>query len=318
LIGGTAVRREAVLDVDPGIDDALALILALRSEELEVSAVTTVFGNVELEKTTRNALRVMELLGVEVPVAKGRARPLKGKRVEAYHIHGRDGLGGASLPLGRRKPERISAVDLIIDRAMSAGRRGLTLIATAPLTNIASALLKEPRIAGRVDRLISMGGAFGLTPYGYGNQTPTAEFNIYADPEAAKIVYHSGIKITAVGLDVTMNPRACLQKEHYDELLRAGSATARFAAEATRGLMRRFGSVALHDPLAVAVAVDPSLVKTERFYVDVETEGELTRGQTVVERREWVRPRKKPNAEVCVEVDGERFLDLFMDRVARR
>ncbi len=310
--------REVILDVDTGIDDALALILALRSEELEVSAVTTVFGNADLERTTTNTLKILALLGAETPVAKGMARPLKGERVDARQIHGEDGLGGAAPPAGRRTPERISAIDLLIDRAMSAGKRKVTLIATAPLTNIASALMKEPRVAQRVDRLISMGGAFSLSPYGYGNQTPTAEFNIYADPEAARIVYHSGIKLTAVGLDVTMNPDACLRDEQYSEVRKAGTATARFAAEATKGLREKFGSVALHDPLAVAVAVDPTLVKTGKFYVDIETEGELTRGMSVVERREWVRPQRKPHVEVCVEVDGERFLDLFMDRVVRR
>ncbi|MEM3737496.1 MAG: nucleoside hydrolase [Candidatus Bathyarchaeia archaeon] len=307
-----------VLDVDPGIDDALALIMALRSEELEVSAITTVFGNLSLKKTTLNVLKVLELLKAEVTVARGMARPLKGRRIDAQSIHGKDGLGGATLPVGRMKPGKIRAPDLIIEQALSTGRRSLTIISTAPLTNIASALMKEPEVAKKVDRLISMGGAFGLTRYGYGNQTPVAEFNIYSDPEAANIVYHSGISITAVGLDVTMNPEACLRKEHYAEMQRADTETARFAVEATRSLMERFGYVALHDPLTVAVAVDLTLVRTKPFYVDIETKGELTRGQTVVERRSWIMPRKKPNVDICVSVEGKRFLDLFMDRVIRK
>jgi len=306
--------RHVLIDTDPGVDDALALMLAFSSPELAVEAVTTVVGNVNQEKAHGNALKMLEFLGVsDVPVARGAAKPLLREPMDATEFHGETGLGDAVLPEpGLRSHER-SAVELIIETAEERGRE-LTLVAIGPLTNIASAILAEPRLVKKVAGLVIMGGAFNVTPYGHGNVTPVAEFNIWHDPEAAKIVFDSGIHVTAVGLDVTTHPKNRLSPGRFEEIKGIGTRRARLVADLCGRLVRRFGGLSLHDPLAVAAALDPGLVETEPLAVDVETAGELTRGQTVADRRGR---EGKPNVNVCVSVDHDRFLRLFMDRVVR-
>jgi inosine-uridine nucleoside N-ribohydrolase len=239
--------------------------------------------------------------------------------LDASKFHGETGLGEAVLPEPQLRSYDRSAVELILEKSEELGRR-LTLVAVGPLTNIASALLAEPGLAESGGGLIIMGGAFNVTPYGYGNVTPVAEFNIWHDPEAAKIVFNSGIPIKAVGLDVTAHPENRLSKEHFEEIGKLETWRARLVRDLCRRSIRRFGSLSLHDPLAVAAAIDPNLVETERFHVDVETLGELTRGQTVADRREprQVWGRGELNIDVCVSVDSNRFLNLFMDRVVQR
>jgi len=311
------LRKPVIMDVDVGVDDALAIMLAYRSPELKVRAITTVSGNVHVDKTSVNALRVLEALGAsEIPVAKGMAKPLLRELEIAEEFHGKDGLGNSSLPTPKLQLDHRHAVDLLIEET-NANPKKLTVIATGPLTNIATALLREPRLAENVQNLVIMGGAYGVTPYGYGNANPVAEFNIYVDPEAASIVFKSGIPLKAVGLDVTTDPKATLTKDLYEKIEQVGTELSGFVALITRELMSRHGYVHLHDPMAVAIVVDPTLVTTREHHVDVETVSSLSRGQTIADRRDWLPEllRQKPNASICTGIDGQRFLEMFLERV---
>lgn len=317
-IRSVAPLRHIIIDTDPGVDDALALMLAFSSPELVVEAVTTVTGNVSQEKAHRNALKMLEFLGVsDTPVARGAAKPLLREALDAEEIHGETGLGEAVLPEPELRSDERPAVELIAEKTEELDG-GLTLVAIGPLTNIASAVIAEPWIVDKVAGLIIMGGAFHATPYGHGNVTPVAEFNIWHDPEAAKIVLDSGLSVKAVGLDVTTNPDNRLSKGHIDEMERLRTRRAQLAADLCRGLVQRFSSLSLHDPMAIAATLDPNLAETERFAVDVETVGDLTRGQTIADMRRPQRAwKRKANVDVCISFDSERFLRLFMDRVVR-
>ncbi|MEM4416769.1 MAG: nucleoside hydrolase [Nitrososphaerota archaeon] len=302
---------KVILDMDPGIDDALAIMLALNSPELEIIGITTVSGNVHVEKTSVNTLRVLEAVGgSDVPVYKGADRPLVKDLVTAEWVHGEDGLGDAGLPTPSRRP-RDGAVKFITETLMS--EKDVTVVATGPLTNIALTLALEPEIRSRLGRLVLMGGAFGLTPYGHGNATPVSEFNIHVDPEAAKIVFESGVNPLCVGLDITTDPATTLKREDVERLAKAGTPEARTAARIIRRFVERFGFMQLHDPLAVAAAVKPSLFKTSMQHVYVVCEGDLTRGQTIIERRFWV--QSQPNAEICTKVQPQDFLKMFFERL---
>jgi inosine-uridine nucleoside N-ribohydrolase len=309
------MARKVILDMDPGIDDALALLLALRSPELEVRAITTVAGNVEVERTTKNALRVLEFLGRKSPpVAMGSPRPLFRKLLTAKALHGEDGLGGLPLPEPSLRPLPEPAVE-VMRREAGKGER-VTLVCTGPLTNLALAL-RPPGLEG-VEEVVLMGGAYGLSPHGSGNVTPVAEYNVYVDPEAAERVFGSGLPLLAVGLDVTMDPSAMFSEREYAELKGAGTREAELACGLLRPLLERFGRVPLHDPMAVAALLEPSLFRVRRCRVRVETRGELTRGQTVVDRRRWVLPGEEwvgHEVRVCEGVDGEGFLRLFLERL---
>jgi purine nucleosidase len=309
--------KEVILDVDVGVDDALAIMLATASPELLVEGITTVSGNVHVNKTSLNALKVLEAIGIDdVHVTKGMAKPLVRELEVAEDFHGTDGLGDTNLPLPKLKLDHRHAVDFLIEETRK-NPRSLTVVATGPLTNIATVLQRDHDFLRNIKELIIMGGAYSVTPYGYGNMNPVAEFNIYVDPEAAKQVFNSGIPLTAVGLDVTMDPEASLGRQLYEQLGAAHSARAKLAYAVTKKLMSRYGVVNLHDPMAVAVAADPSLVTTKRYYVDVETISDLTRGQTVTDRRDWLPDSYKhpPNVNVCTGIDGKRFLRMFMDRI---
>ncbi len=310
-----AKMKHVIIDTDPGVDDALALMLAFSSPELKVEALTTVAGNVSLELANRNALKLLEFLGVDgVPVAPGASRPILREPLDATEFHGKTGLGGAVLPEPTMHLDHRSAVQLIVEKAEELGDR-LTLLPIGPLTNIASAILANPRVTEMVAGLVIMGGAFNLTPYGIGNTNAVAEFNIWCDPEAARIVFSSGMPIIAVGLDVTTHPENRLSQEMFQEIDVLGTRRARLVADLCRNLVRRYNGSNLHDPLAVATAVDPSLVETKRYKVNVETVGDLTRGMTVVERRRRKWRKEEANMDICVKVDSGRFLKLFMDRV---
>lgn len=308
--------KRILLDTDPGVDDALAILLAFSSPELEVVGLTTVAGNVGLEQGNRNALKLLEFLGAEgVPVSPGARKPLTRECRDASSVHGETGLGGARLPEPRTELDDRSAVQFILEKSGELGE-DLTLVPVGPLTNIAEVLMERPSVAEEIGGLVIMGGAFNLTPYGLGNVNAVAEFNIWHDPEAAKIVFDSGIPITAVGLDVTTDPANRLSKERYSEIEGITTRRARFITDLCMDLIDRYGGVSLHDPLAVAATIDPSLVKTERVRVDVETKGEVTRGMTVVDRRRYHRSDAETgNVEACVSVDGPRFLDMFFERV---
>ena len=305
--------KKVILDMDPGVDDALAIILALNSPEIEVLGITTVAGNVEIEKTTSNALKVVELLGKGIPVVPGFHRPLIRQLQTAAHFHGADGLGNSNLPEPKLKAHKGHAIDFLEKTVLNYPPRTIDLVATGPLTNVAVVLLKNPSLGKRLNKIVSMGGAFALTKYGHGNCSPVAEFNIYCDPEAAQIVYSTEAERIGVGLDVTTNPQNCLDRKLLRKIGENQTKTGKFVRRILRKWILSGETFHLHDPLAVALSIDNSLVCCEDYPVLVETSGELTRGQTIVDR---TRRTGLALTSVCINVDAKRFLKLFMDRVA--
>ncbi len=326
--------KKVILDVDTGIDDALAILMALKSPELEVVGITTVGGNTGIENVTRNTLQVLELAGYgtddPIPVAEGSGEPISGSEqityvhkdgevVDGEYIHGRDGLANLSrqLPAPSLKPVEVHAVDFIIDSIMA--RPGeITLITTAPLTNIAMAIEKDPRIAELVEEHIMMGGAFGLTEYGHGNVTPVAEFNVWHDPLAAHKVL-SSMPTIAVGLDITHDPSVELKADLLTKLS-TGYRVESFVHSLISYYVKRGERVAYpHDPIAVALAVAPELFKWDYYPVEVETEGRLTRGQTIVDKRPQLPVKRneesKPRIRVCHHIDGKNFMESFIKRL---
>jgi inosine-uridine nucleoside N-ribohydrolase len=301
-----------ILDCDPGHDDAIALMLALGSPEVELLGVTTVAGNQTLAKTTANAIRVLEHLGREaIPVAAGADRPLVREGPVAARAHGESWLDGPELPLPAREPENAHAIDWMAG-VLAAEPRPVTLVPTGPLTNVALLLARYPQLARRLDRIVLMGGAIGE-----GNMTPAAEFNIWADPEAARRVFSGGVDLTMVGLDVTQ--RALLTDAHAGRLRATGRA-GRLVADLYdfyvlhRERHGRSGAP-VHDALAVAHVIDPSLLQTLCCGVMVDTGPELSRGRTYVDRfgsAGW-----RANCHVAVDVDAERFLELLIERITR-
>ena len=303
--------------MDGGIDDALAIILALRSPELEVLGITAVSGNVSVEQATANALRVTELLGREdVWVARGQARPLARNPIRAYNFHGRDGLGDSKLASPRIRPIAKNAIKTMNETLLSAGRHEISIICTGPLTNLASLLTRHSECTRSIDEVVIMGGAFGITEHGMGNETPVAEFNIYSDPEAAKIVIESGIKLKAVGLDVTTIPTLEFTRADYTRIGKENGEIARFTRLILATNIRAHGRFTLHDPMAVAAKVRPSYYKFEDYPVKVETKGEYTTGMTVADRRDWLTEKKLSGhrISICADVD-DRFKQLFMKRL---
>jgi inosine-uridine nucleoside N-ribohydrolase len=301
------VSTPILLDCDPGHDDAIALLLALGSDELELRGVTTVAGNQTLEKTTANAIRVLELAGRgEIPVAAGAERPLVREPRVAENVHGETGLDGPDLPPPQAEPVAQHAADFLAERI-----EGTTLVATGPLTNVALLLARHPH--ARPERIVLMGGAIAE-----GNVTPAAEFNIWADPEAAARVFASGLDVTMVGLDVTH--RALVASAHTEELRRAGR-VGEVVAELLDfyGVFHRevygFDGSPVHDAVAVAHVIDPTLLATAHMNVQVDLESQLCRGRTVVDL--WRRTGLEPNAHVATAIDAERFLTLLHERLAR-
>lgn len=300
--------KKVIIDCDPGHDDMVAIMVAVASPELELLGVTTVAGNQTGEKTALNARRVLTLIGhTEIPVARGADQPLVRPLHVAEEIHGESGLDGADLPEAAVELQREGAIDFL-RRRIREQEEQVTLIPLGPLTNIALLLAVEPEIAGRIERIVLMGGAIADA-----NVTPAAEFNMYVDPEAAARVFSAGVPITMVGLDVTKRTRLTLDDL---ERLQAGngrvsgvvSALLRFFAESYR---RRFGFAAapLHDALAVMSVIDPAIVSTKHVNVSVECGSELTRGRTVVDLHGTT--GRAPNAEVAFDVDVARFRELF-------
>jgi len=310
--------KRIVLDTDPGVDDALAFMLAFSSPEISVEAVTTVDGNVDVEKDTRNALQLLEFLGrTDVPVARGAEHPMLRRMEHAESFHGTTGLMDAKLPAPKKKPDERNATRLIIDEVDRLGR-DITLVAIGPLTNIASAILADSTLPKRVGGLVIMGGAFGLTPYGVGNANAVAEFNVWYDPEAAKVVFDSGIPMVCAGLDTTTHPDYRLSSKMYEEIVALRTSRSRLIEGLIGKIVRNYNGFSLHDPMALAYAADPTIFKTERHRVEVETTGTQTVGMTVVDRRRahHVDDSSGPH-EVIVEVDAKRFHGMIMDRVAR-
>jgi purine nucleosidase len=278
------MRRSFLIDTDTASDDAVALIMALRSPEVQVHAITTVAGNVNVQQATRNALYTAELCGSDVPVFVGAERPLKRSHVDARWFHGRDGLGDHGYPVARRSAEKESAVDAIVRTAES--HPGLEIVTLAPLTNIALALQKRPSLAANVERCVIMGGA----PCCEGNVTPAAEYNIWCDPEATRIVTGSALQLEFVGWHLCRGEGA-LNGAEIQHVLSLDTPIAKFAIEcnsvAQEAYLRQTGEhgISLPDPVAMAVALDPSIVTSQsEHFLEIETESELTRGMTVVDK----------------------------------
>ena len=306
--------RPVILDCDPGHDDALAILLALARPELRVLGITTVAGNAGVDKTTRNALRVLTLLGrTDVPVAAGAARPLVRPIRVADHVHGTSGLDGADLPEAAVGPVAVGAVELLAS-LVRGSPEPVTLVPTGPLTNIALFVRTHPELLPRIAEISIMGGAVGE-----GNLTASAEFNIWADPEAAAIVLDCDLPIAMVPLEVTH--AALFRNVDIPRLEALGTQTGRVFADLLRFFAifhrDRYGwdGSPIHDAVAVARLVVPSLVTEQAYRVDVETESELTRGRTVVDLH-GLRGRP-PNVVVGTGIDRPRFIDLLVDAIAR-
>jgi inosine-uridine nucleoside N-ribohydrolase len=299
-----------IIDCDPGHDDAMALMLAVASPELDLVAVTTVAGNQTLDKVTANAIRVLDVVeAYDIPVAAGADRGLIHTAHAASDVHGETGLDGPDLPPPSRATEPQHAVELIAGKLRE---RRLTLIPIGPLTNIALLLATHPELTGQIERIVLMGGAIGL-----GNVTPSAEFNVWADPEAAHRVFSSGVEVTMVGLDVTH--RAMLSAERADALRdkgRAGAVVADLHAFYRQFHERVYGhsDTPVHDALAVAHVIRPDVITTERFGVEVDITQGPCRGRTVVDR--LGRTGNEPNALVATDVDAAGFIDLLTGRIA--
>lgn len=302
-----------IIDCDPGHDDAIALLLALASPELDVLGITTVAGNSPLANTTRNALKVLELIErTDVGVAAGADRPLYRELVTAAHVHGASGLDGPSLPEPHTLPNPLHAVDFLAEKILSS-TLPVTLVPIGPLTNIAMLFNRYPEVLGHLERIVLMGGSVGL-----GNVTPAAEFNIYVDPEAAHRVFHSGVPITMIGLDVTHY--ALFSTEHAEYLRgtgRAGKFVAELADFFIGNYPRHFDpqkAVPIHDAVAIAQVIWPDLVGTVDCHATVETQSDLNRGRTVVDR--WNVTEQEPNVSVGLEIDGDRFIKLLLERIS--
>jgi len=347
--GNDSRSRRVIIDTDPGVDDAFALLLAMRSPELKIEGITPVAGNVPLELTLPNALRMVEIAGrADIPVAAGAKSPLLRRLVTAAYAHGENGLGGAVFPEPKLKALADPA-SVLIRQIVRKYPNEVTLITLGPLTNVATALNSDSELAGMIKRVVMMGGSLSG-----GNITPAAEFNIYVDPEAARMVFQSGIPVTMVGLDVTR--KTSLTDEHVKTLEGAQNPVSQAAAKIARNAIdhnRAQGFLVgpnMHDSLAVAAFLDPSLLGWKECYVDIETTGELTAGETVgyspsagdLRRRPEMekqaaltmpirgsaptlagtktspifRDKFVPNTNVALDVDSAKFFDLLIGRLA--
>jgi inosine-uridine nucleoside N-ribohydrolase len=297
-------RPAIILDTDPGIDDAFAIILALQHADLR--AITTTAGNVGVDITTANALRILELAGGKVPVYRGAAGPLIGPTIDAGSIHGSSGLGGAELPDPSGSPEDTDAVSFLI--SATAKDPGLKVIAIGPLTNIALAIERDETFAHRLDGLTIMGGSAAQ-----GNTTSAAEFNIYADPEAADIVFRAVSNIRMIGLNLTHQVK--MGSEHVKAFAACNTRHGHVMSVMLEGYLKAvefigFDGVFMHDPTAVLAVTHPELIEYEYRHVSIETKGEHTRGMTVVDQR--VFSPLEPNVYVGVNVDAQAIIDLVV------
>ena len=300
-----------ILDCDPGHDDALAMTMAIASPKIELAAVTTSAGNQTPEKTLNNAMRMLTLMHREdIPVAGGNRTPLVNKLATAGNFHGKTGLDGAELPDPDFKPQNMTAIELMAKTIRESDEK-VTLVVTGPMTNAALFLRVYPELADRIEQIVFMGGAMGL-----GNWTPSVEFNIYVDPEAAKIVMNAGIPLVMAPLNVTHQAQILKDEiESIDDIKNP-------VAHAFRGLLDffeiyhenpkwGFKGAPLHDPCTIAWLIDPTLFEGEQMNVDVETQGELVKGETVCDYYELT--GKPKNTNVLLKVDRERFIKLIMD-----
>ena len=310
------MSENIIIDTDPGQDDAVAILLALASpEEINLLGLTAVAGNVPLNLTLKNARTICELAKMKnISIFKGCDKPLKRNLVTAEHVHGKTGLDGIILPEPTMPIKESHAVDFIIETIRENPRHAITICALGPLTNIAMALEKAPDIAIKIKQIILMGGAY----FEVGNITPTAEFNIYVDPEAAKIVFNSGVKLIILPLDVTH--KALISEDRVNAFKKIGTPVAKAVSEWTNFFERfdkeKYGSVGapLHDPCVIAYLLDPSIFTGRYINVEIETESDLTRGMTVADW--WRVTDRKPNALFIGNLDPDRFFKLLTERLS--
>ena len=309
--------QKIIIDTDPGQDDAVAILLALASpEEIEVLGITAVAGNVPLSLTEKNARIVCELAGrPDIPVYAGCDRPLKRKLVTAEHVHGKTGLDGPELPEPKIKLHEKHGVDFIIDTILQEPENSISLCPLGPLTNIASAILKQPKIVSRIKKIVLMGGAY----FEVGNITPAAEFNIFVDPDAAKIVFEAGIDMVVMPLDVT---HKALVTEKRNEAFRqlkspVGVAVAEMTDFFERFDKEKYGSsgAPLHDPCVTAYLINPKIFSGKKINVEIETKSELTLGMTVADW--WGVTDRKANTFFVGDLDSDKFFSLLTERLGR-
>jgi purine nucleosidase len=321
------MSRKFIIDTDTASDDAVAIIMALRSPDVQVEAITVVSGNMPLEQATTNALYTVELCGADVPVYRGAARPLVREPVHAEWFHGDDGFGNMNYPPPKRRPEAQHAVDALI--AAIKANPGVVLVTLGPLTNIAMAVSRAPEIVGSVSRCVVMGGAACTV----GNVTPAAEYNIWCDPEAASMVFHAGLPIEMVGWEHCRGP-SVFDEQEIAHLRSINTRLAHFAVDSNHAAIEAYrvqtgeDGLSLADPTTMAIALDPAVcTRSGQHYVDIECTSELTRGMTVVDqlgvatdarnRAVWqpfvARP---PNVSVCWGFDAQRFKEMVYQALA--
>ena len=309
------MKKNIIIDTDPGQDDAVAIMMALGSPEIEVLGITVVAGNVPLNLTTRNAQIICELAGrTDIKIFAGADRPIRGDQVTAEHAHGNSGLDGIKLFEPSVALQKTHAIEFIIQTVMQEPPKTISLCPIGPLTNIALALEQKPDIGKRIEQIIMMGGGY----FAQGNITPSAEFNIFADPEAAKIVFASGIPITMMPLDVTHKVLA--NKNRIESIRAIGNK----ASDALVGMLSFYGrynskkygdeGAPLHDPTAIAWLLEPDLFRGKLCNVEIEIESELTRGATVVDW--WGVTNREKNALVINSADAQGFFELLNKRLA--
>lgn len=299
-----------IIDSDPGHDDAIAIILALASEKLDVKGITVVAGNQTLEKTVQNTLKVLEYLGRDISVAAGAAKPIKGDLTVAANVHGESGLDGVDLPKPQKKVEKENAVEFI-EKVVTSSEDKVSIIATGPLTNVATFLLCNPELKSKLKRICLMGGA-AIS----GNRTPVAEFNIWQDPEAAHIVFNSGLPITMCGLDVTH--KALLFEEDLAKIKNINNRISKlvigflnFYSKFYR--KRGFAGIPIHDAVAVAWMLNSDIFDYAKYNVIIDLDGEHTRGCTVTDLIDVTNNQK--NVDVVLDIDRERFIEMLISAI---
>lgn len=306
--------RKFIIDTDTASDDAVALVMALQHPDIDVQAITVVAGNVPLKQGIQNALYTVELCGKDTPVYAGCAKPILRDLHTAENVHGNDGMGDIGLPLGGRKSAEGHGVD-VLREVINANANDITLVTLGPLTNVAVALLREPELAQKVSHCYIMGGI----GYGHGNITPGAEFNVWVDPEAAKIVFASGMPITMVGWDMSVK-YATFNQSQANEIRNIGTPLAEFVVDIQATLTEYakaetdLAGFDLPDPITVAISIDPTIGEFKKYYVDVTTDDGYARGLTVVDILGIT--GKEPHINVCVTADRQKFIDQLKSSVS--
>ena len=306
-------REKIILDVDTGHDDAIAILVAAKSDKIDLRGITVVAGNQTLPKTLKNTLDICDFANIDVPVYAGMHKPLVKNQLEVSEVHGDSGLGDIPFPDTTKEAEPKHAVDFIIEEALKSNGE-LILVPTGTLTNIAMALNLKPEIKEKIKKIVLMGGACGT-----GNATPSAEFNIYTDPEAAEVVFNSNVPIVMTGLDLTSQALA------DDKVINRIKNLNNRVANLTLKLLELYGETyrefygfehpPVHDPCTVAKIIDDNVFTTKKMRVDIETKSELTRGRTVCDVHN--RTGREPNAEVAIDLDKDRFWDIVINNLGK-